>query len=258
MAHKVFVCGVDTSKLPKLTNAESEELLIKIKAGDAQAREHFLLCNLRLVLSIVHRFNCSKEQVDDVFQVGCLGLVKSLNNFDLKHKVMFSTYAVPMIIGEIRRFLRESTALKVSRSLRDTAYQAMQARERLNCKNVDDPTLYEIAEEMNVPVREVVCALDAIADPISLYEPAYNDGNDSVMVMDNISDGKSPEDKWVEHLDLKKAIAKLPSKEKEILYLRYFSGKTQMEVSRMSNISQAQVSRLENNALIKLRAEMQA
>lgn len=256
MAYKVVICGVDTAKLPKLTAAESEELLGKIKSGDREARERFLMSNMRLVLSIVHRFNYNPSIADDIFQVGCLGLVKALNNFDPSHRVMFSTYAVPMIIGEIRRYIRECSALKVSRSLRDTAYQAMQARERLIAKDMDDPTLHDIAQEMNVPIKEVVCALDAIADPISLYEPAFNDGEDSLLVMDQLSDGKVHEEKWVEMLDLKNAINLLPQKEKDVLMLRYFEGKTQIEVSNISGISQAQVSRLENNAIEKLRREI--
>lgn len=256
MAYKVVICGVDTSKLPKLTAKESEEMVLKIKEGDMEVRERFLMSNMRLVLSIVHRFNYNPSMADDIFQVGCLGLVKALNNFDTAHKVMFSTYAVPMIIGEIRRYIRESSALKVSRSLRDTAYQAMQARERLIAKDIDDPSLYEIAEEMNVSIKEVVCALDAIADPISLYEPAFNDGEDSLLVMDQLSDGKAQEDRWVEMIDLKNAINLLPSKERNVLMMRYFEGKTQIEVSHISGISQAQVSRLENNAIEKLRKEI--
>ncbi|NCA67294.1 MAG: sigma-70 family RNA polymerase sigma factor, partial [Clostridia bacterium] len=188
--------------------------------------------------------------------VGCLGLVKALNNFDPRHKVMFSTYAVRMIIGEIRRYIREWSSLKVNRSLRDTAYQAMQARERLLASDIEDPTLHDIAAEMKVPIREVVCALDAIADPISLYEPAFNDGEDSLLVMDQLSDGKLQEERWVEMLDLKNAIRSLPSKEKDVLMMRYFEGKTQIEVSTISGISQAQVSRLENNAIAKLRRDI--
>lgn len=256
MSYKVVICGIDTAKLPRLTAAQSEEMLAKIKSGDSESRELFLMSNMRLVLSIVHRFNYNPSLADDIFQVGCLGLVKALNNFDPAHKVMFSTYAVPMIIGEIRRYIRECSALKVSRSLRDTAYQAMQARERLIANNVEDPTLHDIADEMKVPIKEVVCALDAIADPISLYEPAFNDGEDSLLVMDQLSDGKLQEERWVESIDLGNAIGSLPPKERDVLMLRYFEGKTQIEVSNISGISQAQVSRLENNALTKLRREM--
>ena len=256
MAHKVNICGIDTTKLPKLSAKESEEYLRKIKEGDAKARETFLMANMRLVLSMVHRFSGTNCNSDDLFQVGCLGLVKALNNFDLRHGVMFSTYAVPMILGEIRRYIRESNGIKVSRAMRDIAYKAMQARESLESRNINDPTLYEIAEEMDVPIKEVVCALDAISTPLSLYEPISNDSGDSLLVMDGIVGEKNPEENWTEMLDLKKAISDLPENERNVIRLRYFKGKTQTEVSQIAHISQAQVSRLENNAIKHIRAEI--
>ncbi|MCR4726728.1 MAG: sigma-70 family RNA polymerase sigma factor [Clostridia bacterium] len=256
MARKVSICGIDTNELPKLTQKESSEYLKRIKEGDKAARETFLLANMRLVLSMVHRFPNANADPDDLFQVGCLGLVKALNNFDLRHGVLFSTYAVPMILGEIRRYIRESNGIKVSRAMRDVAYKAMQARESLEKKNVADPSLFEIAEEMDVPIKEVVCALDAIATPLSLYEPISGGDPDSLLVMDGIVGEKNPEDGWTERLDLKKAISKLPKNEKEVIYLRYFVGKTQTEVSKLSHISQAQVSRLENNAIKRIKEEL--
>lgn len=256
MAHKVNVCGLDTNKLPKLTAKESEEYLVRIKAGDKEARETFLLANMRLVLSMVHRFSGATEDPDDLFQIGCLGLCKALNRFDPSFGVMFSTYAVPMILGEIRRFIRESNGIKVSRAMRDTAYRAMQAKEALESRNVNDPTLYEIAEEMGEPVREVVCALDAISTPMSLYEPVSGEGADSLLVMDGIEGEKNPEEGWAENLDLKNAILSLPDNEREVILLRYYKGRTQTEVSRLSGISQAQVSRLESNAIKRLREKM--
>lgn len=258
MAHKVNICGIDTSDLPKLTAKESEEYLRRIKKGDTEAREVFLMANMRLVLSMVHRFSNTTCNSDDLFQVGCLGLVKALNHFDLGHGVMFSTYAVPMILGEIRRYIRESNGIKVSRSMRDTAYRAMQAREELERRDVNDPTLYEIAEEMDVPVKEVVCALDAISTPMSLYDPVSNDVNDPLLVVDGVVGEKNPEERWAELLDLKRAIERLPQNEKEVILLRYYKGMTQTEVSALSHISQAQVSRLENNAIKRIRESIMA
>lgn len=254
MAHKVNVCGLDTNKLPKLTSEESIECLKRIKAGDAAARERFLLANMRLVLSMVHRFSNAQANPDDLFQIGCLGLVKALNHFDLRFGVRFSTYAVPMVLGEIRRYIREMNGVKVSRAMRDTAYRAMQAREALEGRNVVDPSLYEIAEEMDVPVKEVVCALDAIAAPMSLYDPISGEGEDSLLVIDGIAAERSPEEGWSERIDLRRAIDGLPDAEKEILDLRYFRGRTQTEVSRELGISHAQVSRLENTAIKRLRS----
>ena len=253
MAHKVNICGLDTSKLPKLSAQESEECLRRIKEGDPAARERFLLANMRLVLSMVHRFRSAQADPDDLFQIGCLGLVKALDRFDLKFGVRFSTYAVPMILGEIRRFVRENSGIKVSRAMRDTAYRAMQAREALEMRNVVEPSLYEIAEEMDVPLKEVVCALDAIAAPMSLYDPISGEGEDALLVIDGISTEKNPEESWSERLDLRRAVRDLPEQEIEILDLRYYQGKTQTEVSRELGISQAQVSRLENTAIKRLR-----
>ena len=253
MAHKVNVCGLDTNQLPKLTAKESEEYLKRIKEGDRAARETFLLANMRLVLSMVHRFSGANADPDDLFQVGCLGLVKALNHFDPSFGVMFSTYAVPMILGEIRRFVRESNGIKVSRAMRDTAYRAMQAKEALEKKNIADPSLYEIAEEMDVPLKEVVCALDAISTPMSLYEPISGEGSDSLLVMDGVASEKNPEENWTESLDLKNAIRSLPDAERRVLLLRYYKGRTQTEVSKRLGISQAQVSRLENTAIKRLR-----
>ena len=256
MAHKVNVCGLDTNKLPKLSAAESEDCLRRIKEGDPAARERFLLANMRLVLSMVHRFRGAQADPDDLFQIGCLGLVKALDRFDLKFGVRFSTYAVPMILGEIRRFVREGNGIKVSRSMRDTAYRAMQAKESLEMRNVVDPSLYEIAEEMDGPVKEVVCALDAIAAPMSLYDRVSGEGDDSLLVIDGISSEKNPEEGWSERLDLRRAIAALPDAERSILELRYYQGRTQTEVSADLGISQAQVSRLENTAIKNLRAAL--
>ena len=256
MAHKVNVCGLDTNKLPKLSAEESIACLQKIKEGDVAAREKFLLANMRLVLSMVHRFSNAQVDPDDLFQIGCLGLVKALDHFDLRFGVRFSTYAVPMILGEIRRFVRENSGIKVSRAMRDTAYQAMQAREALERRNVVDPSLYEIAEEMDVPVKEVVCALDAIAAPMSLYEPISGEGEDSLLVIDGISSERNPEEGWSERIDLRRAIDELSDQEKEILDLRYYRGRTQIEVSAELGISQAQVSRLENTAIKKLRTSL--
>ncbi|HCU56081.1 MAG TPA: RNA polymerase sigma-G factor [Clostridiales bacterium] len=254
MAHKVTICGLDTSKLPKLTGQESETYLRRIAQGDQEARETFLLANMRLVLSMVHRFSGASADPDDLFQVGCLGLVKALNHFDLRYGVRFSTYAVPMILGEIRRYVRESNGIKVSRSLRDTAYRAMQAKESLENKNVADPSLYEIAEEMDVPVREVVCALDAISTPMSLYDPISGEGSDTLLVVDSVEGEKNPEENWTDSIDLHDALIALPEQEKEVVNRRYYQGCTQMEVSRQMGISQAQVSRLENNAIKHLRS----
>ena len=242
---KVEICGVNTAKLPVLTNEEMQKLFIKIKAGDLKAREEFIQGNLRLVLSIIQRFNRRGEHVDDLFQIGCIGLIKAIDNFDLSHNVRFSTYAVPMIIGEIRRYLRDNNPIRVSRSLRDIAYQALQAREKLISKNSKEPTIYEIAEELNIPKEEVVFALEAIQEPISLFEPIFHDGGDAIFVVDQVKDDKE--------IALKEALNKLNLRERQILNLRFFEGKTQMEVADEIGISQAQVSRLEKNALKQMR-----
>ncbi len=250
---KVEICGVNTSKLPVLTNEEMQALFIKIKAGDLKAREEFIQGNLRLVLSIIQRFNRRGEHVDDLFQVGCIGLIKAIDNFDLSQNVRFSTYAVPMIIGEIRRYLRDNNSIRVSRSLRDTAYKALHARELLINKNSKEPTIYEIAEELNIPKEDVVFALEAIQEPISLFEPIFHDSGDAIFVMDQVKDEKAEDEIWLREIALREAMSKLNKREKQILNLRFYEGKTQMEVAEEIGISQAQVSRLEKNALRQMR-----
>jgi len=247
--NKVNICGVNTSKLPVLTEKEKTELINKIKQGDNKAKEEFINGNLRLVLSVIQRFGGRGESVDDLFQVGCIGLIKAINNFDLSHEVKFSTYAVPMIIGEIRRYLRDNNSIRVSRSLRDIAYKALTIKEKFTSEQQREPTVEEIAKEMGVKKEDVVFALDAIVDPISLFEPIYHDGADAVFVMDQVRDDKNTDENWVEEIALKEAMKKLGEREKMILRLRFFSGKTQMEVANEVGISQAQVSRLEKSAL---------
>jgi RNA polymerase sporulation-specific sigma factor len=247
--YKVEICGVNTAKLPVLKEHEKEELFRKIKQGDLESREKYIKGNLRLVLSVIKRFASSNENVDDLFQIGCIGLIKSIDNFDPTMNVKFSTYAVPMIIGEIRRYLRDNNSIRVSRSLRDTAYKAINARESLTKKNLQEPTIYEIATEIGLPKEDVVLALDAIQSPVSLYEPVYTDGGDTLYVMDQISDKKNKEENWVEELSLSDAMQRLNEREKYIIRLRFFEGKTQMEVAEEIKISQAQVSRLEKSAL---------
>ena len=253
MANKVEICGLDTASLPKLKNSEMDELMIKIKAGDEEARNLFINANLRLVLSVVHRFGGRKESPDDLFQVGTIGLIKAINNFDTSLNVRFSTYAVPMIIGEIRRFLRDNNSVRVSRSIRDTAYRILQSREKLTLMNKVEPTLEEIAKDLDLKVREVAFALDSITEPVSLHDPVYSDGTETVRVMDQIGDSKNNQDEWIENFALKDALKKLNKREKQILLLRYYLGKTQMEVSNEVGISQAQVSRLEKNAIDNMR-----
>lgn len=250
---KVEICGVNTAKLPVLTNDEMQKLFIKIKAGDLKAREQFIQGNLRLVLSIIQRFNRRGEHVDDLFQVGCIGLIKAIDNFDLSQNVRFSTYAVPMIIGEIRRYLRDNNSIRVSRSLRDIAYKALHAREQLIYRNSKEPTIYEIAEELNLPKEDVVFALEAIQEPISLFEPIFHDSGDAIFVMDQVKDDKAEDEIWLREIALREAMTKLNSREKQILNLRFYEGKTQMEVAGEIGISQAQVSRLEKNALRQMR-----
>ena len=253
MASKVEICGVNTSKLPLLTEKQKEELFERIKEGDMKARQEFIYGNLRLVLSIMHRFSNRGENADDLFQIGCIGLIKALDNFDTSHYVKFSTYAVPMIIGEIRRYLRDNNSIRVSRSMRDTAYKALAVRERLTAANGKEPTVEAIAKELNLPCEDVSIALDAIMDPVSLQEPIYHDGGDAVFVMDQIADDKNIDDSWLEKISLKEAMQKLQERERLILTLRFFRGKTQMEVADEIGISQAQVSRLEKNALNHMR-----
>lgn len=250
---KVEICGVNTAKLKVLSNEEMQKLFIKIKAGDLKAREEFVQGNLRLVLSIIQRFNRRGEPVDDLFQVGCIGLIKAIDNFDLSHNVRFSTYAVPMIIGEIRRYLRDNNSIRVSRSLRDIAYKALHAREQLIYRNSKEPTVHEIAEELGIPKEDVVFALEAIQEPISLFEPIYHDSGDAIFVMDQVKDDKAEDEIWLTEIALREAMAKLNSREKQILGLRFYEGKTQMEVADEIGISQAQVSRLEKNALKQMR-----
>src|SRR5690625_2631114 len=257
LRHKVEICGVDTSKLPVLKNEEMRKLFVKMqKDGDLEAREKLVNGNLRLVLSVIKRFNNRGEYVDDLFQVGCIGLMKSIDNFDLSHNVRFSTYAVPMIIGEIRRYLRDNNPIRVSRSLRDTAYKALQVREKLINKTQEEPSPKEIAEEMGVPHSDIVFAMEAIQDPVSLFEPIYNDGGDPIYVMDQISDEKDSEDTWDDKLSLKEGMHQLNGREKMILNKRFFQGKTQMEVADEIGISQAQVSRLEKSAIHQMNKEM--
>ncbi|MFA9398071.1 MAG: RNA polymerase sporulation sigma factor SigG [Clostridiaceae bacterium] len=249
ITNKVEICGVNTSKLPVLKEKEMVDLMLRIKNGDVSCREKFIKGNLRLVLSVIQRFNNRGENADDLFQVGCIGLIKSIDNFDLKHNVKFSTYAVPMIIGEIRRYLRDNNSLRVSRSLRDIAYRALQARDHLININNKEPSVSEIAKELDLPREEVVFALDAIQDPVSLFDPIYHDGGDAIYVMDQISDTKNIDDSWLENISIKEALKKLSPREKLILNMRFFRGRTQMEVADEINISQAQVSRLEKTAL---------
>ena len=250
---KVEICGVNTSRLPLLKSEEKEALFRQIEAGDTKARETYIEGNLRLVLSVIKRFSSSNENVDDLFQIGCIGLIKAIDNFDSSLNVKFSTYAVPMIIGEIRRFLRDNSSIRVSRSLKDTAYKAIYARETLTRRNLKEPSIEEIASEIGVAKEEIAYALDAIQNPMSLYEPIFTDGGDTLYVMDQISDKKNKEETWVEHLSLSEAMKKLNSREHEIIFLRFFEGKTQMEVAEAIGISQAQVSRLEKNALRTMR-----
>ncbi len=253
---KVEICGVNTSKLPVLTPEEKEELFEKLRQGDEEAKAKYIYGNLRLVLSVIQRFNNRGESLDDIFQVGCIGLIKAINNFDTERGVKFSTYAVPMIIGEVRRYLRDYNPIRVSRSARDTAYKALQAKERLINEKNKEPTVEEIAKEIGVEKEEVVFALEAIQDPISLFEPIYHDGTDALYVMDQVSDDKNSDANWLENISLKEALKNLNERERHIIDLRFFKGKTQMEVSEEIGISQAQVSRLEKSALKNMRKSM--
>lgn len=248
--YKVEICGINTSSLPLIKNEEKEILFEKIKAGDDSAREAYINGNLRLVLSIIQRFSNKTDDVDDLFQIGCIGLMKAIDNFDTSLNVRFSTYAVPMIIGEIRRYLRDSgSSVRISRSIRDNAYKAVYCKERLGKILGREPTIEEISKEINLSPEEITYALDAIQSPVSLYDPVYTEGGDTLYIIDQISDKKSREENWIEKLSLKEALAHLNEKEKNIIKLRYFDGKTQMEVADEISISQAQVSRLEKNAL---------
>jgi len=255
---KVEICGVNTSKLPLLKQAQKDALFVRIENGDMEARQEYIEGNLRLVLSVIKRFSSSNENVDDLFQIGCIGLIKAIDNFDSSLNVKFSTYAVPMIIGEIRRFLRDNSSIRVSRSLKDTAYKAIYTKEAMTKRNLKEPTVTEIAAEIGIPKEDIVYALDAIQSPCSLYEPIFTDGGDTLYVMDQISDKKNKEETWVEHISLSEAMKKLNEREYEIITLRFFEGKTQMEVAEMIGISQAQVSRLEKNALKVMRTYLSA
>ena len=256
MQGKVEIAGVNTAKLKVLKSSETMELLRRSKAGDRQAREELIEGNLRLVLSVIQRFAGRGESVDDLFQVGCVGLIKAIDNFDISQPVKFSTYGVPMIVGEIRRYLRDNSAIRVSRSMRDTAYRILQVRDRFLTENQREPTVEQIAKELNIPREEVVFAMDAIVDPVSLYEPVYSDGGDTICVMDQVKDSKNTDESWLEQIALKEAIARLSERERHILNLRFFEGKTQMEVSAEVGISQAQVSRLEKNAISQIKKNL--
>ena len=253
MASKVEICGVNTAKLPLSKEAEMMEMIEKVKAGDMETRDKFIQGNLRLVLSVIQRFSNRGENPDDLFQVGCIGLIKALDNFDTSHGVKFSTYAVPMIIGEIRRYLRDNNSIRVSRSMRDLAYKSLQARESLASQLQREPTVTEIAAELDARREDVVMALESIQEPVSLFEPVFHDDGDAIYVMDQVQDTKNTDVKWIENLSLSEAMKKLSPRERHILNMRFFEGKTQMEVAKEISISQAQVSRLEKNALKYMR-----
>lgn len=256
MLNKVEICGVNTAKLPLLSNSKKKELLEKVKQGDETAREQFVEGNLRLVLSVIQRFSGRGEYVDDLFQVGCVGLIKAMENFDMTLGVQFSTYAVPMIIGEIRRYLRDNNAIRVSRSLRDTAYKALQVKERLTAENGYEPSVETIAKELETKPENVVFALNAIADPVSLFEPVYHDGEDATYIVDQVKDNKNTDESWIQEIALRQAMERLNPREKNILQLRFYRGRTQVEVAEEIGISQAQVSRLEKSALEHMRKYM--
>lgn len=246
---KVEICGVNTSKLPLLKTQEKEILFQKITSGDLKAREQYIEGNLRLVLSVIKRFSSANENIDDLFQIGCIGLIKAIDNFDSTLNVKFSTYAVPMIQGEIRRHLRDNNTIRVSRSIKDTAYKVIYTREELTKRSMKEPTIEEISKEIGISKEDILYALDAMQNPMSLYDPIYTDGGDTLYVMDQVSDKKNKEENWIEHISLSEAMKRLNEREKEIITLRFFEGKTQMEVAGIIGISQAQVSRLEKNAL---------
>ena len=254
--HKVEICGVNTAKLKVLKSEETQALLVRAKAGDKQAREELIAGNLRLVLSVIQRFSNRGENADDLFQVGCIGLIKAIDNFDTNLQVKFSTYGVPMIVGEIRRYLRDNSTMRVSRAMRDTAYKVLQAKEAYMAKHQKEPTVEEIAKLLDLKREDVVFALDAILEPVSLYEPVYSDSGDTVCVMDQVKDSRNTDEMWLERIALKEAVSHLSERERKILSMRFFQGKTQMEVSGEIGISQAQVSRLEKNALRQIRKEM--
>ena len=254
--NKVEICGVNTSTLKVLSDEEKRDLLVKVKTGDITARAKLIDGNLRLVLSIIQRFTASKENLDDLFQVGCVGLIKAIDNFNVDLDVKFSTYAVPMIIGEIRRYLRDNNSIRVSRSVRDLAYRALQAKEELRCELNEEPGIEVIAKKIGAAPESVGAAIEAIIEPISLYDPVYNDGGDSVFVMDQLSDTNNSDDAWLEDIALKEALKKLNDREKKIIDMRFYKGKTQMEIAEEIGISQAQVSRLEKGAIDRIRKQM--
>ena len=256
MQHKVEICGVNTAKLKVLKSSETQALLLRAKAGDAAAREGLIAGNLRLVLSVIQRFANRGENADDLFQVGCIGLIKAIDNFNTDLDVKFSTYGVPMIVGEIRRYLRDNSTMRVSRAMRDTAYKVLQAKEAYMAQHQREPSIEEIAKILDIKREDVVMALDAILEPVSLYEPVYSDSGDTICVMDQVKDNKNNDEMWVERIALKEAVGHLTDRERKILSMRFFQGKTQMEVSAEIGISQAQVSRLEKNALRQIRKEM--
>ena len=254
--NRVVICGVNTARLPLLTDKEKDELFDRIEQGDMAARETFIKGNLRLVLSVIQRFSNSNENPDDLFQVGCIGLIKAIDNFDRSLDVKFSTYAVPMILGECRRYLRDNNSIRVSRSLRDIAYKAIYTKENMIKKNLKEPTIDEIADEIGIEKEMIVYALDAIQSPVSLFEPVFSEGGDTLYVMDQISDQKNKEDHWLENLSLREAMNRLNQREKHIIEMRFYEGRTQMEVADEIGISQAQVSRLEKNALARIKSEL--
>ena len=256
MQHKVEICGVNTAKLKVLKSSETQALLLRVKEGDMQAREELIAGNLRLVLSVIQRFANRGENADDLFQVGCIGLIKAIDNFNTDLDVKFSTYGVPMIVGEIRRYLRDNSTMRVSRAMRDTAYKVLQAKEAYMAQHQREPSIEEIAKILDIKREDVVFALDAILEPVSLYEPVYSDSGDTICVMDQAKDNKNNDEMWVERIALKEAVGHLTDRERKILSMRFFQGKTQMEVSAEIGISQAQVSRLEKNALRQIRKEM--
>ena len=253
---KVEISGVNTAKLPVLSREEAKELFLQARAGSQEAREKLIQGNLRLVLSVIKKFDGRNENPDDLFQVGCVGLIKGIDNFNVDLDVFPSTYLVPMIVGEIRRYLRDNSAVRVSRSMRDTAYKVLQAKEAFLAEHQREPSIEEIAKLLELKREDVVFALDAILDPVSLYEPVYSDGGDTICVMDQVKDSKNTDESWLEHIALKEAMNRLSDRERHILNLRFFEGKTQMEVSAEVGISQAQVSRLEKNALRQIRKEL--
>lgn len=253
MINKVEICGVNTSKLPLLTKKEKEELFVKIKQGDEEARQTFINGNLRLILSVIKRFRGRGENADDLFQVGCVGLIKAIDNFDITQGVQFSTYAVPMVIGEIKRYLRDNNSIRVSRTVRDLAYKTMQFKEKYTKEKGEEPTISQIAKELGVEEEEISLSLDAIQDPVSLQEPVFNDGQESIFIMDQVKDTKNTDESWTENMTIKQAMEKLSEKEKMIVNKRFFEGRTQMEVASEIGISQAQVSRLEKSALSHLK-----